>query len=140
MRPWFAVGDIEIGGGQVMAKVFGLQFPRDDGYPEIEVEAWQQRKLEKTICSYYPLKRHPGYAFSNASNRRSFTAWVSDSASAQNQQNAFQLNLRCLTGRHECKQFSELIPAAWADYEEDGKWLETHPSRLVWEVGKPCPY
>jgi hypothetical protein len=140
LRPWFTVGDIEIEKGQVVGKIYGLQFYQDRAYPEIEATAWDQRKLEVTICTYYPLKRHPGYAFRSASNVRSFRVLVSDPASAENRRNAFQFNLKCLAGWHKCVQFSELMPAAWNDYEEDGRWSETHPNTLVWQVGTDCPY
>ena len=140
LRPWVTVGDLEIKNGQVVAKIYGIWFYRDHTYLEIEATAWEQRKLEVSMCSYYPLKRHPGYAFRNASNIRSFKALVSDPASAENRRNAFQFNLDCLTGWHKCDEFSELMPAAWADYEEDGRWSGTHQNTLVWEVGAPCPY
>jgi hypothetical protein len=140
LRPWGTVGDIDIEKGQVVGNIYGLGFYRDRNYPEIEVSAWNKRKLEVTLCTYYPLKRHPGYAFRNASNVRSFSVLVSDPASAENRQSAFQFNLKCLVGRHKCDQFSELMPAAWADYQEDGKWSETHPNTLVWQIGTPCPY
>lgn len=140
LRPWYAVGDIEIDNGQVIAKVYGLAFYEDEYRNEIEVTAWHQHKLERTVCTYYPMKRHPGYAFGNASNVRAFTVSVSDLASPGNRQNAFQFNLKCLIGWHKCETFSELMPTAWADYEEDGRWVETHPNTLVWEVGTPCPY
>jgi len=32
------------------------------------------------------------------------------------------------------------LPAAWADYEDDGVWSETHRSKLVWHAGEPCTY
>lgn len=140
LRPWVTVGDIEIENGQVIGTVYGLEFFEDEYNPRIEVSAWHERKLERTVCSYYALKRHPGYAFGNASNIRSFTVSVSDLATSENRQNAFQFNLKCLTGWHMCDNFSELMPAVWADYEQDGKWSETHPNTLVWEVGTPCPY
>ncbi len=140
-RPWATAGDIEIEKGQVVGKIYGLGFYQDrTSYPDIEASASDEHKLGVTVCAYYPLKRHPGYAFFNASNVRSFHVLVSDLASAENRQNAFQFNLKCLTGWHKCSQFSELMPAAWADYEEDGKWAETHPKTLVWQVGTDCPY
>jgi len=135
LRAWFAVGDIEIENGQVIGKIYGLQF-----YPEMEAEAWHERKLGLNLCTYYPLKRHPGYGFRNFSNVRSFRVLVSDTASTGNRGHAFQFNLNCLTGWHKCEQFSEIMPAAWADYEEDGKWSETHPNTLEWQVGMDCPY
>ena len=109
-------------------------------YPEIEATAWDERKLELNLCAYYPLKRHPGYGFRKATNVRSFRALVSDAASAGNRDHAFQFNLNCLTGWRKCDQFSELMPAAWADYEEDIKWSETHPNTLAWQVGTEYPY
>lgn len=140
LRPWVTAGDIEFENGQVAGKTYGVGFYRDRTHLEIEATAWDQRKLEVSMCTYYPLKRHPGYAFRNASNIRSFSVLVSDPASAENRRNAFQFKLKCLTGSHKCDQFSELMPAAWADYEEDGKWSETNRSNLVWQVGAACPY
>jgi hypothetical protein len=140
LRPWVTVGDIAIENGQVIGTVYGLEFFKDEYNPRIEVAAWHEIKLERTVCSYHALKKHPGYAFGNASNIRSFTVSVSDLATSENRQNAFQFNLKCLTGLHKCDNFSELMPAAWADYEEDSRWLETHPNSLTWEVGTPCPY
>src|ERR1035441_125362 len=128
LRPWITAGDLEIDKGQVVGKIYAVGFYRGRDYPEIEALASDERKLGVTACAYYPLKRHPGYAFGNASNVRSFRVLVSDPASAENRQNAFQFNLKCLTGWHKCSQFSELMPAAWNDYEEDGKWAETHPA------------
>jgi hypothetical protein len=140
LRPWFAVGDIEIKNGQVVGKIYGLQFYGNHTNPEMEATAWRERKLDLDPCAYYPLKRHPGYGFRNASNVRSFSVLVDDSASAENREHAFQFNLSCLTGWHKCDQFSQLIPAAWADYQEDGRWSETHLNNLVWQVGTECPY
>jgi hypothetical protein len=140
LRPWFVVGDIEIKNGQVVSKIYGLKFYEDHVYPEIEAAAWQEQKLELDLCTYYPVKRHPGYGFSRASNIRSFRVLVSDSAPSDNREHAFQFNLSCLTGWHKCNQFFQLMPAAWADYEEDGRWSETHPNNLVWQVGTKCPY
>ena len=140
LRDWFAVGDIEIENGQVVGKIYGLQFYKTHDYPEIEASAWDEHKTQLDLCAYYPLKRHPGYGFWNASNVRSFKALVSDAASAGNRDHAFQFNLSCLTGWHTCDKLSELMPAAWADYEEDMKWSETHTNTLVWQVGAACPY
>jgi hypothetical protein len=141
LRPWYAVGDIEVENAHVNAKIYGLAFSEDEYRPKIEVATWHERKLERTVCSCYALKRHPGYAFSNASNIRSFTVSVSDLATPENRRNAFQFNLKCLIGWHKCDNFSELVPAAWADYQEDGRWSETHhPDHLVWQIGTPCPY
>jgi hypothetical protein len=140
LRPWVTAGDIEIENGQVVGKIYAVGFYRDRTNFEIDASASDKRKLDVTICAYYPLKRHPGYAFRNASNIRSFEVLISDPASAANRQNAFQFNLYCLTGWHKCDQFSELMPAAWADYQEDGKWAEIHPNNLVWQLGTPCPY
>jgi hypothetical protein len=142
LRPWVTVGDIEIKNGLVVANIYGLGFYKVGNYPEIKIEAtaWRRHKLEVAICDYYPLKRHPGYAFRNASNIRSFSVLVSDPASAENRQNAFRFNLTCLTGWHKCDQFAELMPAAWTDYQEDGKWAETNRDNLVRQLGSPCPY
>jgi len=127
LRPWVTAGDIEIENGAVIGKVYGVGFYEGQIYPEIEAAAWEVQKLDITPCMYFPLKRHPGYAFTNADNIRSFTVWVSDLASAENRNDAFQFNLKCLTHWHRCNQFSEIMPMAWVDYEEDGKWSETHP-------------
>lgn len=140
LRRWYAVGDIEIENGQVIGKIYGLQFYKTHDYPEMEATAWDKRTLELSVCAYYPLKRHPGYGFWNATNVRSFRVSVSDAASAINHDHAFQFNLNCLTGWHKCDQFSELMPAAWADYEEDANWSETHPNTMAWQVGTECPY
>ena len=105
-------------------------------YPKIEVAAWEEKHLQRSLCTYYPLKRHPGYAFGNASNIRSFSAETSEDTEPKNIEHAFQFNLRCLTTRHTCEKFSELMPAAWADFEEDTRWSMTHEDKLVWQVGK----
>jgi len=140
LRAWLAVGDIEIEGQQVVGKIYGLAFFEGRYDPSIQVTAWEKRNFDLTPCSYPPVKRHPGYGFRNASNIRSFTAVVSSDTSTENRGRAFQFNLRCLTSWHECDQFSQLMPTAWADHEEDGNWLEAHPSHLVWKVGEKCPY
>lgn len=140
LRPWFAVGDLEIKNGQVVGKIYGLQFYEDDTNPEIEATAWHEQKLDLDPCAYYPLKRHPGYGFRNASNERSFRVLVDDLASAENRERAFQFNLSCLTDWNKCDQFSQLMPAAWADYLEDGRWSETHSNNLVRQLGSKCPY
>lgn len=139
-RSWFAAGDIEIQKGQVIGKVYGIQFYAGSDYPTIEVAAWEEKSLRRNLCTYYPLKRHPGYAFGNASNIRSFSAETSEDAEPRNIDHAFQFNLTCLTTRRPCDKFSELMPAAWADYEDDGVWSQTHRSKLLWQVGEPCPY
>lgn len=135
LRRWLAVGDIEIENGQVIAKIYGLEL-----YPKTEVTAWHERKLELDPCMYYPLKRHPGYGSRNASNVRNFRVLVSDVASKENQERAFQFNLSCLTRWNRCERFSEMMPEAWADYEEDGRWSDTHPDNLVRQLGTKCPY
>src|SRR5258708_7759714 len=140
LRGWLAVGDIELFNQQVTGKVYAVAFFQGHLNPEVDLAAWDERDSEVDLCSYYPLKRHPGYAFRNATNIRSFRALVSTGASAQNRSRAFQFNLKCLTSWQECGQFSELMPAAWADYEEDGKWSEIHPNKLGWQVGTKCPY
>jgi hypothetical protein len=140
LRSWFAAGEVEIQNGQVIGKIYGIQFYSGSDYPDINISAWHEHKLQIDRCSYYPLKRHPGYGFRNASNIRSFTALVSDDASQENRDHAFQFNLKCLTRRTKCKDFSELIPAAWADFEEDNRWSMTHEDNLVWQIGKPCPF
>ncbi len=139
LKPWVAVGDIEIENGQVIGKSYDLVFYQESGYPEIEVSVSDERELKVTPCVYYPLKRHPGYAFAKAGNIRSFRALVSPAGSLENRQNAFQFNLKCLTEWHQCNRFSELMPAAWADYEEDRKWSEMHPNNIVWDAGTKCP-
>ncbi|MGA3105271.1 MAG: hypothetical protein ABSD53_12385 [Terriglobales bacterium] len=137
LRPWETVGDIEMDRGQIVGKIYGLAFRRDSrNYDQIEASAWDERKLEVAMCAYHPLKRHPGYAFMKADNISSFRVLVSNPASEQNRQNAFRFNLNCLTGWHKCDRFSEIMPSAWADYEEDGKWSEANPS---WQPGTPCP-
>ena len=140
LRSWFAAVDIEIQNNQVVGKAFAVQFYAASDYPEISVAAWHERKLQINLCNYYALKRHPGYGFRHASNVRSFEALVSDGASAENRNHAFQFTLTCLTSRVACKDFSELMPAAWADFEEDNRWSMTHDDKLIWQVGKPCPY
>jgi len=139
LRPWIVSGDLELQKGEVIGKVFAPGFFEGRVNPEVEAAAWEERKLERTACAYYPLRRHPGYAFANASNIRSFRAEVSVDTAAKNHAHAFDFSLKCLTSWHKCDQFSELMPHAWADYEEDGRWYETHPDNLAWEVGKPCP-
>lgn len=140
LRSWFAAGDIELLNGTVIGKVYGIQFCRGSDFPEVEISAWEESKLETSACAYYPIKRHPGYAFSNASNIRSFKAETSDATSASNREHAFDLNLSCLTSWHKCEQFSELMPSAWADYSEDERWSETHHPTLPWKIGTPCPW
>jgi hypothetical protein len=140
LRAWVAVGDIVLQNHEVTGKIYGLGFFDGEVNPVIEVSAWDERRIDVDVCTYYPLKRHPGYAFTNASNVRSFRVLVASDATVENHDRAYQFNLSCLRGWHQCKDFSEIVPAAWADYEEDGKWSETHPNTLVRQLGAPCTY
>jgi len=139
LRAWLAVGDVEIQNGQVVGKVYGLQFYDSRPYPKTEVAAWDQRKIELTPCEYYPVKLHSGYGFVNATNVPSFSVFVSEDASEENRQHAFQFDLRCLAAWHKCERFSEIVPSAWADYEADGEWWKTHRDTTPWQVGTKCP-
>src|ERR1700677_1474004 len=62
------------------------------------------------------------------SNVRLFKAEISESTVDQNRQHAFQLNLTCLIGWQRCDKFSELMPAAWADFQDDNQWFDTQQS------------
>lgn len=133
LKSWGAAGDVLTRDGQVYAKIFGLdlQFSGRSIYPEVEAVTWVQLDPVKP-CRYYPVKRHSGYAFFRASNIRSLEIIVSDSASPENRNRAFQFNLGCTTWQN-CNDFSEVVPAAWADYESDQQWLHEHWSEQ--EVG-----
>ena len=138
LRAWWASGDILVDQNQtVTGKAYGVAFFGGRLDPEIEATAWEEHKFELD-CSYYALKRHPGYGFRGASNIRSFRAITSESTSTENREHAFQFNLNCLTGWHRCDQFSELMPAAWADFEEDKKWWETHRDSSVGQTVNDC--
>jgi len=115
LRAWLAVGDIELEQQQVIGKVYGLAFFEGRFDPAIQVTAWEERKFGLTQCAYYPVKRHPGYGFRNADNIRSFRAEISLDTLPENRERAFQFGLQCLTSRHRCDQFSDLMPAAWTD-------------------------
>lgn len=140
LRPWFAVGDVEIRSGQVVGKVYAIQLDAIGNLPEFEASAWEENIPQLSVCNYYPMKRHPGYGFRNASNVRSFAALISPDASVENRKSAFEFNPKCLTRRVPCDKFSEIMPQAWADYEADAQWSETHEDNLVWQLGAPCPY
>lgn len=129
LRAWQAAGDIlvENQNQTVTGKVYALALFGGRPDPEIEATAWEEHKL-KLDRSYDPLKRHPGYGFSGAANIRSFRVMIFEGASVENRKHAFQFNLSCLTGWHRCDQFSELMPAASADFEEDKKWWNTEQS------------
>jgi hypothetical protein len=93
LRPWVTAGDIEFENGQVVGKAYAVGFYRDRTHLEIEATSWDKRKLEVSMCTYYPLKRHPGYAFRNASNIRSFNVLVSDPASNRKSSKRFSVQL-----------------------------------------------
>jgi hypothetical protein len=137
LRAWEAAGDILVENQTVSGKVYGLAFFDGRLDPEIQAIAEEEHKFELD-CSYYPLKRHPGYGFSSASNVRSFRAITSDGTSTENRAHAFQFNLNCLTGLHRCDQFSELMPTAWADFEEDKKWWKTHLDSSAVQSASDC--
>jgi hypothetical protein len=122
LRAWEAAGDIlvESQDQTVTGKVYGLLLFDGRLDPEIQAWAYEQHNF-KLDRSYDPLKRHPGYGFSGAANIRSFRVMISEGASAENREHAFEFNLDCLTEWHKCDQFSELMPRAWADHEEDRK-------------------
>src|ERR1700677_1671515 len=126
LRGWRAVGMLN---NQPMPeKVYALGLLKKRPDPDNDVSAWEERKFRLNACVYYPAQRHPGYGFTGASNVRSFKAEISESTVDQNRQHAFQLNLTCLIGWQRCDKFSELMPAAWADFQDDNQWFDTQQS------------
>jgi len=141
LRKWQAVGDIEVQNDKVIGKIYGIALFTDPLSSDIEATAWQQHTLEIDACEYYALRRHHGYAFRNASNIRSFAAEVSDEASQFSREHAFQFDLNCLTSWRRCSQFSQIVPSAWGDYEDDVRWMDTHHRPdAIRHVGAKCPY
>jgi hypothetical protein len=137
LRAWGATGSILVENQTVTGKVYGLALFEGRLDPEIQATAWEEHEF-KLDCSYYPLKRHPGYGFRSANNIRSFRAIASEGTATENREHAFEFNLNCLTGWHRCDEFSELMPNAWADYEEDGKWWKTHRDSSVGLAVNDC--
>ena len=121
LRAWLAVGDIELEKHEVIGNVYGLAFFEGQSDPEMEVTAWEERTFDPTSCPHYPRDRHSGYCFWNANNIRFFKAKISSDTSSENREHAFQFNLLCLRSGYKCDHFSDLMPAAWADYEEDAR-------------------
>jgi hypothetical protein len=119
LRAWMAVGDILTENQEVTGKIYGLGF--FDGRMDPEIQVWTTAEKKSAPNMNERFKRHPGYGFSGASNVRSFRVLVSNGASAENLGHAFQYNLKCLTGWHKCDEFSQIVPAAWADYKDDNK-------------------
>jgi hypothetical protein len=56
LDPGLLQGDIEIQNGQVIGKVYGIQFYAGSDYPAIEIAAWEEKSLQRNLCTYYPLQ------------------------------------------------------------------------------------
>lgn len=134
LRRWFAVGGVLVKETQPVGKWFGVQMFDDKPYSSVEVVTWEEPDLLTGDCWYYPLKRHPGYEFRTPANVHQFEIFVSPSASVQNRDHAFQFDLHCLTSSRKCGQFSDFVPAAWVDFEDDKQWVEANRERLEKEI------
>jgi hypothetical protein len=64
------------------------------------------------------LDEHPNYLASQPSKKWFFNLDFTPEASEQELQRAFDFNLWCLTRLGRCDQIREIMPSAWADYEE----------------------
>ena len=117
-----------------MGKWFGVQTFEKNPYSSIDVVAWEEPDLLTSDCRYYPRKRHPGYEFRATANVHLFEILVSPSASVRNREHAFQFELHCLTRLHKCDRFSDFVPAAWVDFEDDNRWVEANRERLEKEA------
>lgn len=127
LKAWQASGDILIDNGQVTGKIYALAIFTGNLFPDIQVSASDQRHSELDSCTYRPLKRHPGYEIRSASNVRALRVIVSDGASEDNRNRAFQFTLNCLNPWVTCDRLSDFMPLAWADYQSDLKWVREHP-------------
>jgi hypothetical protein len=136
LRSWQAMAGILTENQQMTGKVYVLALFEGRLDPDIQVSAREERKFKLDDCVI--VKRHPGYDFRGASNIRSFRVEVSEYTADQNRTQAFQFNMGCLGSWHKCDQVSELMPAAWADFEEDKKWSEAQRS-LEGQAGTGCP-
>jgi hypothetical protein len=130
LRRWFVVGGVFVKETQPVGKWFGVQMFEDKPNSFIEVVSSEEPDLLTKDCWYYPLKRHPGYEFRTPANIHQFEIFVSPSASVQNRDHAFQFDLHCLTSWQQCDQFSDFVPAAWVDFEDDKPWVEANRERL----------
>ena len=81
----------------------------------------------------------PGYCFWTANNIRSFKAKISSDTSPENREHAFQFDLRCLRTGYKCDRFSDLMPAAWAAYEEDAGRRRSRIPLKRHSLCRPCP-
>jgi hypothetical protein len=59
LRPWLAAGDIEIKNGQVVGKIYGLQFYEDDLVQRSKPQPGTSRNLISTLVRTTPLNGTP---------------------------------------------------------------------------------
>lgn len=131
LRRWSAIGGVEIKGGQPVNKWFGIELFEDKLYSSVAVVTSEERELRISDCADFRLKRHPGYGFGENDNvPRVFRIHLSPAASAQNLAHAYRFDLSCLKSWRWCHRLSDLIPDAWADVEDDNKWLDANRQRL----------
>jgi len=125
------VGGVEIKDGKPVDKWFGIEMFEDKLYSSIAVVTGQQSEFRVSDCEDFRLKRYPGYGFSENDNvPRVFNIHLSSEASAQNLEHAYHFDLGCLRSWRSCKRLSDLVPDAWADLEDDNKWMDSNRDRL----------
>lgn len=130
LRRWSAMGGVEVKAGQPVNKWFGVEMFEDKLYSSIAVVTSEESELRISDCVDFRLKRHPGYGFDGPANVPEFRIHVSPNASSQSRKHAFQFDLGCLKSWRWCDRFSDFVPNAWADLEDDNKWLEANRERL----------